>query len=129
MEATVSQYRESTVDKLEIAFHGEPRRPQVAPQGEQAPADVPQIPAVQADRPESSLRRTKRVARVPERLGTWIPSEQVDEHLVQDPDDAGMLLIAEEEPSTFHESHSSLQKAKWMVVMQREMRSLDDNKT
>jgi hypothetical protein len=53
----------------------------------------------------------------------------LDEHLVQDPEDGGVLLTEDGEPSTFREAQNSSEKTEWMAAMQRELKSLEDSQT
>ncbi|CAM6082590.1 unnamed protein product [Calypogeia fissa] len=84
---------------------------------------------VATDEAESSRRSSSRVTKGqgPERYGTWYPSETIDD---EDSDDSGTALLTEDgDPSTFEEAMGSTEKAEWNAAMQKEMKSLVENKT
>ncbi|KAL2608265.1 hypothetical protein R1flu_026838 [Riccia fluitans] len=79
------------------------------------------------DQPESSMRRSSCVKSAPERYGAWFPSDQVDEH--DNEGDVHALITKEGEPSSFEEAQNLDEKVEWIMMMRKEMKSLNDIKT
>ncbi|OAE20925.1 hypothetical protein AXG93_3256s1720 [Marchantia polymorpha subsp. ruderalis] len=66
----------------------------------------------------------------PEQLEGVPHQQELEEQEVIDRDDDGNVLILEEgEPSSYREAQASIDKLEWDAAMEREMQSLNDNKT
>lgn len=95
---------------------------------EQHIAGGPPSEPAHSDQAESSTARPTSVRRVPERCGTWFPTEHAvrDEYLLVD--DLGEALFTEDgSPSSYAESRSVPKKLDLDVAMRKEMKSLHDN--
>ncbi|KAL2634229.1 hypothetical protein R1flu_005708 [Riccia fluitans] len=79
------------------------------------------------DQPESSMRWSSRVKSAFEKYGVWFPSDQVDEH--DNVRNVYALITEEGEPSSYEEAQNLVEKAEWNTKMQKEMNSLNDDKT
>ena len=90
--------------------------------------DVDHRPEQIEELPESSNRRSHRIRNPVVRFADMVPSEEMVLEGEAN-NTGGALLIEEGEPASFMEAKSSSEKLEWDKAMEKEYKSLMDNKT